>query len=252
MKRAPRQTPILALGLAAVIFLTSLSSVLLIHVPTSIGARGQLPIYSVKRPDRKVAVTIDAAWGIESVPEILDALDQHDVKATFFLVKTWAEAHPDLTEEIHRRGHEIGNHTATHRDMTTLTPEERREELDSTADVIEKITGQRPSLFRPPFGACDAEVEQEAKALGYATIQWSVDSLDWKNISADQIAERVCREIKPGSIILFQSNGQNTAESLDRILTRLQKQGWEIVPVGQMIYPLDSPVGRTGVQERPY
>lgn len=252
MKKAPRQTPILALGLAAIIFLSSLSSVMLIHVPASLGTKGRLPIYSVKRPDQKISVTVDTAWGTGYVADILDTLDQHCVKATFFLVKSWAEEHPDLTEEIHRRGHEIGNHTATHRNMTALTPRERRKELNSTADIIERITGVRPKLFRPPFGACDAEVEKEARALGYATVQWSVDSLDWKNISAEQIAERVCREIKPGSIILFQSNGQNTAESLDRILTRLQRQGWEIVPVGQMIFPLNSPVGRTGVQEEPY
>lgn len=196
----------------------------------------KLPIYSVQTAEKKVAISFDAAWGDDKTMEILDNLDKYKVKATFFLVKFWAEKYPKDVAEIQKRGHEIGNHSATHPDMTGLTSEKIASELKDTSDVIQKITGQKTILFRPPYGAYDNHVIQTCESQGYKVIQWSVDSLDWKDISTQQIVERVTRNVKSGDIILFHNNAEHVGEYLPLVLKSLQDQGFKIVPVGQLIY----------------
>ena len=207
-----------------------------------------LPIYSVQREDRKIAISFDAAWGNEHTKAILDCLDQYNVKTTFFLVEFWASKFPQDVKEIAARGHELGNHSATHPNMTELSREKIAEELNRTADTIQSIAGVRPSVFRPPFGAYNNAVIQTSEELGYKVIQWEVDSLDWKNISAEQIVERVTRNVKPGSIILFHNNAEHVEEYLPLILKRLTEDGYEIVPVGQLIYRDGYTMDHTGKQ----
>lgn len=195
-----------------------------------------LPIYSVQRQDKKIAISFDAAWGNEHTKAILDCLDEYKVKTTFFLVEFWASKFPEDVKEIAKRGHELGNHSATHPNMTELSSEKIAEELNRTADTIESIAKVRPTVFRPPFGAYDNHVIQACEDLGYKVIQWEVDSLDWKDISAEQIVERVTRNVRPGSIVLFHNNAQYVEEYLPLILKKLTDDGYEIVPVGQLIY----------------
>ena len=150
--------------------------------------------------------------------------------------------------EIQKRGHEIGNHSATHPDMTGLTSEKIASELQVTSDVIEKITGKKTTLFRPPFGAYDNHVIETCESQGYKVIQWSVDSLDWKDISTEQIVERVTRNVKSGDIILFHNNAEHSSEYLPLVLKSLQDQGFQIVPVGQLIYYKGYQMDHTGKQ----
>ncbi|MFV0518584.1 MAG: polysaccharide deacetylase family protein [Aminipila sp.] len=207
-----------------------------IDVSTVISQDRKLPIYSVQTPEKKVAISFDAAWGDEHTMSILDNLDKYNAKATFFLVKFWAEKYPDDVLEIQKRGHEIGNHSSTHPDMTELSADKIVEELKATSDVVEGITGKKTTLFRPPFGAYDNHVIETCEAEGYKVIQWSVDSLDWKNISTEQIVERVTRNVKSGDIILFHNNAERVEEYLPLVLTTLQEKGFKIVPVGDLIY----------------
>lgn len=208
----------------------------------------QLPIYSVQTAQKKVAISFDAAWGDESTGAILDILDKYKVKTTFFLVKFWAEKYPADVAEIQARGHEIGNHSASHPDMTGLSADQISKELSDTSQAIEKITGKKTTLFRPPYGAYNNTVISTCEAQGYKVIQWSVDSLDWKNISTEQIVDRVTRDVKPGDIILFHNNAEKVAEYLPLVLENLQKQGFEIVPVGQLIYYKNYQMDHTGKQ----
>lgn len=217
-------------------------------LPVSKGQEKKLPIYSVGTDEMKVAISFDAAWGNSHTRPILDILDEHGVKTTFFLVKFWAEKYPDDVKEIHSRGHEVENHSATHPDMTTIPPEKIKEEAELTGEVIEGLTGVRPRLFRPPFGAYNNCVIEGLEDLNYKVIQWSVDSLDWKELTADQIVARVVSKVEPGSIVLFHNDAGHVEEYLPRILKDLKEEGYEVVPIGQLVYKEDYYINHEGKQ----
>lgn len=219
-------------------------------IPSALGQERKLPIYSVGTEEKKVAISFDAAWGNEHTGPLLDILDQYGVKTTFFLVNFWAEKYPEDVKTIHQRGHEVENHSATHPDMTKLSPEQIRTELNTTADTIEGLIGVRPDLFRPPFGAYNNAVIETAEAEGYKVIQWSVDSLDWRNIPASQIIDRVLSQVKPGSIVLFHNNAEHVEEYLPPILEGLHNAGYQVVPIGELIYKDNYHIDNAGKQIR--
>ena len=109
-------------------------------------------------------------------------------------------------------------------------------ELTSSISVIEDLTSQKVELFRAPFGDYDNEVIETAEKLGLYTIQWDVDSLDWKDLSASEITKRVVKRVKNGSIVLFHNQGLHTAEALPQIILELKQQGYEFVTIGELIY----------------
>jgi len=214
------------------------------------GSPRLLPIYGVDTTEKKVAISFDAAWGAERTPLILDTLDRYGVKTTFFLVGFWIDDHADVLKDIVARGHEIGNHTATHPHLNSLDTPAIREELAPVHEQIKAATGQTIILFRPPFGEYSNKVIEAAQELGYYTIQWSVDSLDWKDLSADAIYERVIGAIHPGAIVLFHNNATNTPEALPRILEALKAQGYTVVPISQLIYRDNYLIDHRGFQKR--
>ncbi len=228
-------------------FICALIAALLV-CSMSFGGERRIPVYSVDTTEKKIAISFDAAWGDEYTAGILDILDTYDVKATFFLVNFWAEKYADDVRMIAEKGHDIGNHSASHPDMANMSEEEIRNELNTAADTIESITGERPALFRPPYGSYSDTLIECAESLGYTTIQWDVDSLDWKDISTEQIVERVTRNVKNGSIILFHNNAQHVLEYLPLILDNLKKNGYEIVKISDLIYHDNYHVNEQGRQ----
>ena len=171
-------TPLCALALLCAVSAAYVSQVSSAEV---VARKRELPVYCVERDDKKIAISFDAAWGGDKTRKILDILDEFEVHTTFFLVDTWVERYPELVQEIAARGHEIGNHSATHPKMSTLSRDKIRQELDTMADNAQALTGVRPTLFRPPYGDYNNDVVLIAREAGYEPIQWSVDSLDWKN-----------------------------------------------------------------------
>ncbi len=145
---------------------------------SAFGEERKLPIYSVDIKEKRIAISFDCAWGNEHTKPILDILDQYDVKTTFFMVEFWAEKFPDDVKEIYNRGHEIGNHSSTHPNMAKLSEEGIVKELKGAEDAIVQITGVKPTVFRPPFGAYNNSLVETCEANGYQVIQWDVDSLD--------------------------------------------------------------------------
>ena len=228
-------------GLAALIFCPKEA------VPAG-GSGGSRPIYEVADSSGKVGISFDASWGAEHTGDILDTLDSHGVKATFFLVNIWLEEYPDKAREIALRGHEIGMHSATHPQCSKLTDEQFIDELQSNREKIIATTGYTPSLFRPPFGDYNDTVVELTRKMGCECIQWSVDSLDWKDLSADEIYKRVTKDIHSGDIILFHNNGLHTAEALPEILRYLSDNGLRAVPISQMLIKGGSYVDSSGVQ----
>lgn len=211
------------------------------------GAR-KLPIYSVGREDNKIAISFDCAWGVEHTDAILKNLADGKVRATFFTVQFWAEKYPEYLKKIDEAGHEVGTHSATHSYMSKLNEMEIRSELKSSSEAIETVIGKKPELFRPPYGDYDDLLVETSLAEGLFPIQWDVDSLDWKDLSAADLASRVVSRVRSGSIILCHNNGLHTAEALPIIISTLRAKGYEFVPIGELIYRENYTIDNTGRQ----
>lgn len=215
---------------------------------TVLAHKRQLPVYSVERDDGKIAISFDASWGGSQTLQILDILDEYEVKTTFFLVGIWVEKYPDLVKEIVNRGHEIGNHSATHPYMTKISPEKMREELGIMSDQVETLTDVRPTLFRPPYGDYNDQVVTTCREAGYEVVQWSVDSLDWKNKGVEDIVKRCTQKIASGDIVLFHNDAQFTPQALPRVLEDYKQKGLQIVPVSQLLLEGETTIDVQGKQ----
>ncbi len=212
------------------------------------GTTRLLPIYSVDRNDNKISISFDCAYGAEYTEKLLDILDEYDVKCTFFCVQFWVDKYPEMVKEISKRGHEIGTHSKTHPKMSTLSESKIEDELTSSVNAIEVLTGKKVEVFRAPFGDYNNKVISVASKLNLYTIQWDVDSIDWKDISAKQITERILKKTKSGSIILCHNNGLHTAEALPYVLSNLKEKGYEFVTIGELIYKENYKINSFGVQ----
>ena len=199
------------------------------------GTVRKLPIYSVEREDKKISISFDCAWGVDYTDQILDVLARENVRATFFMVEFWTEKYPEYVKKIVQGGNEIGTHSATHSYMSRQSEAEIREELRSSCAAIEAVTGKKVELFRAPYGDYDDLLIETAQSMGLYTIQWDVDSLDWKNLSAQEIALRIVNRVREGSIILCHNNGLHTAEALPVVLDTLKNKGYTFVTVGELI-----------------
>ena len=208
-----------------------------------------VPIYAVDREDKCVAISFDATWGAEHTSAILDIMDKYKIKTTFFLVNIWLEEFPEMAKTIAEKGHEIGLHSTTHPHFSALSEAEIEKELLANFQMIKEITGYEASLFRPPFGDYNNTSLAKVESLGFRAIQWSVDSLDWKNLSASEIEERVLSRVKSGDIVLFHNNGTNTAEAVDHIIAALQEKGYTIVFVGELLLDGNTYTDFNGVQK---
>ncbi len=208
-----------------------------------------VPIYSVEREEKVCAITFDCAWGTEYTDAIMSALKNSSVRATFFMVEFWAEKYPGFVKKIDESGCEIGTHSSTHSYMSKLNAEGIKSELSTSSQAIKDVTGKEVELFRPPYGDYDDELIKTASELGYYTIQWDVDSLDWKDLSASDIAMRVINGVKNGSIILMHNNGLHTAEAVPVILETLKNRGYSFVPVGELILRENYVIDGTGRQK---
>lgn len=208
-----------------------------------------VPIYSVEREDKVVSISFDCAWGVDYTDEILNALKVSNVRATWFMVEFWTTKYADYVKKIDAAGHEIGTHSSTHSYMSKQNAEEIKLELTSSAEAIEKITQKKVELFRPPYGDYDNELIKTASELGYYTIQWDTDSLDWKDLLPADVAMRVINNVQSGSIILMHNNGLHTAEAVPIILETLKNRGYTFVPIGELIYRENYSIDGTGRQK---
>ena len=220
-----------------------------VAVSSTYGDR-ELPIYSVGTEEKKIAISFDAAWGAEDFQQIIDILDKHEVKTTFFMTGEWIEKYPECVKLLVEKGHDLGNHSMTHPDMTTLSKEEQKKQIMDAHNAVKELTGYEMELFRPPYGAYNNDVIRTCYENNYYPVQWSVDSLDWKDYSASEIITKVCehKALGPGAIILCHNGAKHTAEALDGMLTNLEAQGYEIVPISELIIKKDFHMDVTGKQ----
>ena len=195
-------------------------------------------MWEIETKEKVVALTFDDGPHPKYTAEILDILAKHNAKATFFVVGENAEKNPELILRQYNEGHEIANHTFTHPLKTTLPKLEI--ELKQTDDLIFSITGNHPKLFRPVEGQYTDEMIQNVVKKGYQVVMWSwhQDTEDWKSPGVHRIEKTVLKGVEPGNIILFHDGGGNrsqTVKALDKIINKLQKQGYEFVTVSDLI-----------------
>ena len=209
----------------------------LARVTANVSGR-ELPIYSVETEEKKVALSFDAAWGNEDTQKILDILKKEKVHVTFFMTGGWVSEYPEDVKAIKEAGHDLGNHSENHKNMSQLSKEEQKEELMKVHEKVKELTGVEMELFRPPYGDYDDQVILTAKECGYYPIQWDVDSLDWKNYGTDSVIQTILehKNLQNGSIILCHNGAKYTADALESVIRGLKEKGYEIVPISELIY----------------
>ena len=217
-------------------------------IVSTAAATKKLPIYCVQRDDKCVSLTFDAAWGNEDTQTLIDILGEHGVKATFFVVGEWVDRYPESVKALADAGHEVMNHSDKHPHMTKLSAQKIVSEVSACSDKIQAVTGVRPVLFRCPYGEYDDNVISTVRGMGMVPVQWDTDSLDWKDLSATEIARRVTSKAGPGSIVLFHNAGLHTPEALPAILDWLENEGYTVVPVSRLLLTGDTWIDHTGRQ----
>ncbi|MBP7175521.1 MAG: polysaccharide deacetylase family protein [Thermoclostridium sp.] len=212
------------------------------------GTNRIIPIYSVENQENRVAITFDCAWGAKDIPVILNILKEKNVKATFFLVGEWVRRNPEETKMIAEQGHDVANHSENHFKMSALSKEKIKREITDCTKTIEDTTGVKPTLFRAPYGDYNDNVIDIARQAGYDTIQWSVDSLDYKpGISPETILKRVS-VAKSGDIFLFHNDTPHTEKVLEKVIDTLRENGLEPIPVSELIIKKDYEILHNGRQ----
>lgn len=215
---------------------------------TSAGIVRSIPVYCVDTNEKKIALTFDAAWDDSDTDELISVLDQNDVKASFFVVGGWVDRYPHSVKKFHEAGHEILNHSDAHLHMNNLSDVEISADLALCEEKIKTVTGESKMLFRPPYGEYNDTVVNSARSSGYEVIQWDCDSLDWKDLSADEIEKRVMSKVKNGSIILMHNGAKNTPEALAQILPKLKEKGYSFEKVSELIYKDNYKIDHSGKQ----
>ena len=222
-----------------------------VNFPPAVGAAAtarQLPIYCVQKDYKVLSISFDAAWGNEDTQQLIDILGKYNVKATFFVVGEWVDKYPESVKALHDAGHEIMNHSNDHAHFNSLSTDEIIADLNACNDKIEAVTGVRPILFRCPYGEYDDHVINATRSIGMEPIQWDVDSLDWKDLSAADITKRVTSKVQPGSIVLFHNAAKNTPEALPSIIEYLLQEGYTFVPISEIILKGEYAIDHTGRQ----
>ena len=238
-------------GLAAAAVLLAAGIFAAVFSPAVVGAaatKRELPIYSVERDNKAVALSFDAAWGNEDTAKLIETLGKYGVHATFFVVGDWVDKYPESVKALAEAGHEVMNHSDDHAHFTKLSAQQIAANVSACSDKIESVTGKRPTLFRFPYGEYDDNTVLAVRAAGLEPVQWDVDSLDWKGLDAATITDRVLSRVAPGSIILFHNAAEHTPEALPAIIEGLLAQGYEPIPISELLLAGEYTIDNTGRQ----
>ncbi len=220
-------------------YLKAVCFTLILCITLCIYADAHGDVYRHADTERKlIALTFDDGPHYKYTEEILDILKKYGVKATFFMIGANAEKHPHLARRVFSEGHEIGNHTYSHPHLKGLSENDIQKEIEASSAVIEKITGSRPTLFRPPEGFCGKEVTAAAENMGYTVILWSQDTRDWAHNAPEKISSDIINNVRCGDIILFHdfiTPSTPTPAALEKIIPHLCNDGYEFVTVSELI-----------------
>ncbi len=213
-------------------------------------AKRRLPVYSVEQTEKKVALTFNCAWGDETTDAVLALLAKHNIPATFFFVGTFAEQYPDSVRKIANAGHAVGNHSMRHKDPTVMEYAEILADMSACSTLLEALTGKPVRLYRAPSGSYDNKTVEAAEALGMTAVQWSADSIDWKNVTPAKMAERIRTKTFPGAIMLFHLGKENTVQALPEIIRDLQAAHYRFCTVEELLLDGETYIDANGKQRR--
>lgn len=213
------------------------------HISTVAAHTGKMPLFYVRPKEKAVTLTFDISWGSKTAPLVLSILKEHGVKATFFLSGPWSKHHPDIVRAIVADGHEIASHGQEHDNFSGMDKAAIVQNIASAHRILKEVSGKEPRFLRPPNGDYDDLSVDTAKELGYETVIWSVDSLDWKNPGAGYMIRRVLKEAFPGAIILFHASDSSKQVhlALPAVIKGLREQGYKLVTLGEL-YDTGQPV----------
>ena len=192
----------------------------------------------VENDYKKIALTFDDGPHPRYTPQILEILDQYNVKATFFIIGVNASYYPDTLERIIESGHEIGNHTYSHPHVSSINANTLREEIEHCEAVINGSSDYKTKLFRPPEGMIDGYVKDVLKDLDYKVVLWDIDTRDWAHTPPEEISENVVSHVSSGDIILMHdyiSFGSPTPEALRLFIPKLLDKGYRFVVMSELI-----------------
>jgi len=215
----------------------------------AVGQTGTKSIYGVRREDKKLSFTMDCGSGADNLPYILDVLDEFGLKITFFVTGQFASKNPEMVQAMAERGHEIGNHSWSHPSFYDLTGEQMLSQLDRTSDLVEELTGQRPTLFRPPEGNCNSKIRAIVNAAGYEVIRWTHESYDARKEASEKNSLKYStKDVTGGSIILTHIDADCTVAVLRDIFTWYRDNGFEVVKVSDLLLDGETTTDENGLQ----
>ncbi|MBP1930107.1 polysaccharide deacetylase family protein [Ammoniphilus resinae] len=202
-------------------------------------SRGEI-VWEVPTNQKVICLTFDDGPDPKYTPEILKLLGKYQAKGTFFVTGNKVEQHPEIVLQQVLEGHEIANHSYSHRYISKMSSKELEEEILKTENIIKQVTGQVPKLYRPPGGFYNETVVNAAKGNGYTVVLWSWrhDTKDWANPGVDKIIKKVVKNAQNGDIVLFHDHGGNrkqTINALKEILPQLQKRGYRFITVSDLL-----------------
>ncbi len=225
----------LRIVLGNIVIAATVISLVLVALPTRAERTdvSSEPYYSGKS-DSKVSLMINVYWGTEYIPSMLDILARYNVKTTFFVGGSWVAGNAETLKEIYDKGHEIGNHGYYHKDHKRLDAAYNRKEIVSAHEAVKDAIGVDMTLFAPPSGSFGSTTLSVADELGYKTIMWTRDTIDWRDHDADVIYRRAIKNIKGGDLILMHPT-ECTVKALERIIIAVSAAGLKIAPVGEIL-----------------
>ena len=237
-----------AVSILTVAVLIALANIKDINAVPTFSQEKYLPIYNVQTEENKIAFTMNCAWNADDIDSILETLKNNNVHITFFIVGEWADKYPEAVKKIYEAGHEIGSHSNTHPHVNNLSSEKNLEEIQLSVNKIEKITGIKPTLYRAPYGEYNNTVIKTAQENGYYTIQWNLDTLDYKGLTGEEMWKRLKNKLNKGSIILSHNGTKHTADSLDILIKNIQDNGFKVTTVSELIYKDNYTINNNGTQ----
>jgi probable sporulation protein (polysaccharide deacetylase family) len=193
----------------------------------------KVPIYK-GTSESKVSLMVNVYWGTEYVESMLDVFDSYEIKTTFFLGGSWVEKNHDVAREIVARGHEVGNHGYFHKDHKTLNKSANKNEIENCHKIVKAVLGVDMNLFAPPSGSFSANTLDIAEEIGYNTIMWSLDTIDWRDNDVSLIVKRATEKACGGDLILMHTT-KETLEALPTIIDKLLLKGLTVAKVSEVL-----------------
>ena len=241
------------ISIITVILLFCVANVMLSYnndtISTTATTTKLLPVYKVDTKENEVSLTLNCAWNASDIDSILNTLEKNNCKITFFMVGDWVKKFPEAAKKIKEVGHEIATHSNTHPHVNQLSYEENVKEIQDSVKLIKDITGADVKLYRPPYGEYNDTVIKSANDKGLIPIQWSLDTLDYTNLTGTQMWERLEKKLSNGDIILMHNGAKHTADSLEMIIQNINKKGYKIVPVSELVYHENYIIDINGTQK---